>query len=655
MSTSTQPDPRPELWVCGDESGTPTIAGGPQDRYYLIVTVSMEGASLRQRFDDLANELRPLVTNPTKGLFHAKDDTPLTRDRVFALLGSHALTIDATIVDKTALPSDLLGRRVHRLYTLLWYHHILHTLPGLLRPASKVHLVIAEMGDASHKRAFRDAIAQATAATYVPAFEQAFAASGYRLSGEGAFHRVPALQFSYSDARTERLLQVADYCAWAIRRTLTENDERGYGEIRHLIRSERLLTITKKAGDTTAASLPAGLVGLMGGTGLVHAYAALTTYRIGPADSFQALLSFQEALLAETDETARAVSYVEAITLSDILYDEARAQGFLSFVGLLVDRVITDAPKALRATTALAQAARYALAHQGNMVLARGLLSSALYNRGVVFGRSGQDDEALRAYDEVIAASRNDDLPVITAQIAKARVNKANILRRRGDTAAAFDLYCRALESAAGVSADRFLFDEPVTNALHALSHLEVTDVQRAEMVYRSVVATPDFQAWACAVNNLAWLLRRQERMDDALALYRRALDSNDVYETPRAALSLGFLCLARREYDEADALLIRACAHPVTAPEAEFHRAQVFVATDRFAEAEDAVRRAIAGGNEQVLGRAYTLLGRLLHEKGDNDAAEDAYKQAIARGDPADAVAATSLLDGLRQDRETA
>jgi len=687
MPANSVQDPRREMWVCGDESGTLNPSRGLEDRYFLIVTVGMEGESLRQDFDGLAAQLRPIVGDATEGLFHASYDTPLTRDHVFALLGSRDLIIDASIVDKDAVPLELTGRLGYRLYTLLWYHHLIHVLPGLLNPTNKVHLVVAALGEYSRKQAFRDALAQATGAAYMPLYEKALVAVGYSLAGDDIHHRLPALRFSIGDARQDRLLQVADYCAWAIRRKLTRNDDRGYNEIRHLIRSERVLTIGKKATvHNPAAAVPLGLVSMTGLTGLTHEYAVSTEYRVGPADSFQALLALQEAI--QSGDTKRAIIYLEAIRPSDMWHDKDRFQGFLSFVGLLVDEVIADPSMALRATSTLAETARYALATHGHDLLPRAFLSAALYNQGLVLGRLGQDDDALRAYDEVITQPNDDRVSIIDAQIAKALVNKANIIRRRGEEVTAFDLYCRAVECSSGAGADMPLFDEPLANAVAALVNLATIDERRTEATYQRVIASGDLRAKASATNSLGlllrdrrdlagaeaafgqaiaanhpdispraantlgWLLRSQRRIAEAEGAYQRALDSGHVLEAPKAALNLGCLCLERGEHDTAEALLRHALAHSATAPEAEFHLAQVFAQTGRFAEVESAARRAIATSNQPIAGRAHTLLGWLLHKRGDRTAAEGAYQDAIATGDPEVAAQATHFLGVLYYER---
>ncbi len=152
---------------------------------------------------------------------------------------------------------------------------------------------------------------------------------------------------------------------------------------------------------------------------------------------------------------------------------------------------------ALRVTSVLMEMARHALASYGDDLLPRALLSTALYNRGVVLGKLGHDDEALPLYGEVIAQPVDDPAPIIEAQIAKALVNKANILRRRGDDNMAFDLYCRAVECSTNAGADMFLFEEPVANAVAALAQVASIDEHRAEAMYVRVIASGDLRAMA--------------------------------------------------------------------------------------------------------------------------------------------------------------
>jgi len=335
------PDPRPEIWLGGDESGGFDFAGRSGDAYFLIATVGIAGDSLRHDLEDVGAELRGVVGDPSIGRpFHAKDDTPLTRDRVFRLLATHQLMIDVSIVDKTTVPRELTSGGGHRLYTLSWYQHLAHALPGILHPVNKVRLSIAELGAYSRRQAFQSAINQATGVAYVPLLVDAMAAYGPEPPVENMY-AVPALMFGYGDARQDWLLQVADYAAWAIQRKLRRNDDRGYGEIRHLIRSERLVTITARAAaDRDPDPHLAGLHAWTGLDGLARGYEASSTYRIGPADSFQALLAFQGALRAE--DTATAVTYLASIRPADMDGNWARFRTYLTVVGLLADTVMHE-------------------------------------------------------------------------------------------------------------------------------------------------------------------------------------------------------------------------------------------------------------------------------------------------------------------------
>ncbi len=456
------PDPRLEIWLGGDESGSFDFAGRPGDAYFLIATVGIAGDSLRHDLEDVGTELRRAVGDPSIGRpFHAKDDTPLTRDRVFQLLASHRLMIDVSIVDKTMVPRELTSGGGHPLYTLLWYQHLAHTLPGILHPANKVRLSIAEMGTYSRKQAFQSAINQVTAVAYVPLIVDAMAAYGPEPPVENMY-AVPALMFGYGDARRDWLLQVADYCAWAIQRKLRKDDDRGYGEIRHLIRSERVVTITARpATDRDPDPQIAGLHSWTGLNALARGYEASGAYRIGPADSFQALLAFQGALRA--GDAAAAVRYLASVQPTDVDVRWERAPAYLTVVGLLADTVMHEPALALDATNSLAAWARHQLARDERDPLGRSLLAIALYNHGLTLGRLGEDADAVRAYDSLIGTFADADDARIRATVAKALVNKGHALRRLGDAWAGNASYGEAINRY-GDEKDP-AFDEPITKA----------------------------------------------------------------------------------------------------------------------------------------------------------------------------------------------
>lgn len=461
------PDPRPEIWLGGDESGGFDFAGRSGDAYFLITTVGMVGDSLRHGLEEVGAELRGVVGDPSIGRpFHAKDDTPLTRDRVFRLLATHQLMIDVSIVDKTTVPRELTSGGGHPLYTLLWYQHLAHALPGILHPANKVRLSIAEMSAYSRKQAFQSAINQATAVAYIPLLLDAMAVYGPDPPHENMY-AVPALLFGYGDARRDWLLQVADYCAWAIQRKLRRDDDRGYGEIRHLIRSERVVTIAARLGaDHDPAPQLVGLHSWTGLDGLARDYEASGAYRIGPADSFQALLAFQGAL--RTGDMATAVLHLTSIRPADVDGDWERFRTYLTAIGLLADMVMHERALAPDATAALAAWAQHQLARDEHDLLGRSLLAVALYNHGLTLGRLGADADAVRAYDSLIVAFADADEARIRATVAKAFVNRGHALHRLGDALMGNASYGEAIDRY-GDEEDP-AFDEPIAKARRAVT-----------------------------------------------------------------------------------------------------------------------------------------------------------------------------------------
>ncbi len=686
MSTTTDVDPRREIRVGGDESGGLDFSGHADGRYFLIVTVGSEGDALPRALAALATDLRAITGDPSVGQpFHASKDVRYIRERLFDVLAAHDVAIDASIVDKRAVPADLVGGRNtpgKHFFSLVWYHHLIHALPGLLSPACKVHLTIAELGAYSRKTALQTAVKQATGVAYAPLLIDAIEAAGVGWSEE-ALRRVPALMFSYADAKDEPLLQIADYCGWAIQRKLERDDDAAYAKIKHLIRSERYLTIKiKVAANKPVAAQAIGLGTWTGLEGGVHDYEAVSEYRVGPADSFQALLALQEALRLE--DLPRAIACLELIQPAALFRTEERVRGLLHFVGALTDQVLPDPELALRVTTILARVARHVARADADDLLGRALLSTALYNQALTLGRLGRDVDALRVYDDLIAEFHDAHVPVIDAQVAKAVVNRAHALRRRGDDRAAFDAYCQVI--ARYVDSTETLFDEPIIKALGGVADLGAIDARRAEETYRRAISSAHPQAAPRATNslglllkergdragaeelfrravasghraiapwaahNLGWLLREQDRGIEAEEAYRRAITFDDPHIGPKAALSLGWLRLARGEYAGAEASLrdVITSGHSDAAPEAMLHLAQILVLTGRDEEAGNAVRQAIATGHPLVAPRAEMSLGWLLQQGGDNSAAVAAYRRAIDSRQPDVVAMATRSLEQL-------
>jgi len=689
-----RPDPRPQLDVAGDESGSLDFSGRAGDEFFLVVTVGAEHNTLRDALDNLADDLQASLGDFAIGQpFHACEDTWPIRHRVFDTLASHDISIDATIVEKALAPPSLVGgphMPGKRFYRLVWYQHIIHVLPGLLNPACKVHLTIAELGAYSRKQAFQLAVNQATGLAYAPLLIDAMAAAGVGVGTEwpeDAFHHMPALMFDYADAKDERLLQAADYCAWAIQRKLKCIDDRSYRKLQSRIRSERHLTITETGGQHDGASVQTG--GPSSCTGLVgdmHKYEVSSTYNVGPADSFQALLGLQEAL--RRDDLAQAICYLEVIRLPDLSRQAERLRAFLHFIGALTDWATPHPELALRATTVLTQAARHMLQRDANDVLARVLLCAALYNHACALGHVQRDAEAMSFYGELIEQFGQVQEMPISAMVAKALVNRGHAFNQAGNIADATAAYCAVI--------DRFgdeqneAFDEPLSKALSCIDGNPLAEASYAETAYRRAIAAglPTSTAraayylgrilekrrdasdaetmyqramtsgdrWAAsrAAERLGWLLRERGNMVEADVAYQRAIDSGDPAVAAKAWLSVGWL---RQERDD-DAGAVEAFHQalssdfPNPASEAALYLGHMYQKQGDRLRAETAYRQAIGSGHQWIAPRAAVALGWLLLNEGDTLRAEPAFQQAIASGIAEVALAARVGFGRLLQEQ---
>lgn len=504
-------DLRREIQLCGDEAGTFDFRPSPHDRYFLIVTVAIPDSHIASELDALADHIRTKAGDDVVGdAFHAKDDTPLTRDQVFDLLAEHDLAVDATIVDKSTVPTRL-RRDLQAFYTLMWSQHLLHVLPGMLYPPAKVMLTAAEMGLRSKEPGFQAAIAMATAFSYMP-FIEALTPLVSPHAATNWLVNMPALGFTYANPQDNRLLQVADYCAWAIQRNLhrpdeTRNNEQWYGQIEHMIRSERFVTMEDK-GRAWAKTVPtfSGVMTLPKMRGTHNEFAVRSTYRRGPADSFQARLSMAHEIFA--GDLAGALDMLETIDFDNVFLD-VRFTTFIKLIALMHTAVEADPATAIRCTEVLAKATEclirrkdgppstqdlheliflasraqeglrgrpegartaevamrlceYALQHMPGDRAATALLVMAMYNRALRLGTS-QADEALVGYSQVIARFDEVADPPTAVTVARAYVNKGNLLRRRGERDRALACFLTVIDRHGHEPAE--LFHEPVVKA----------------------------------------------------------------------------------------------------------------------------------------------------------------------------------------------
>jgi hypothetical protein len=162
------PDPRREVWIAGDESGTLQFDNQPNDRYFLVATVAVDDPALWTELESLRLELgRTFSRTGRDKPFHANKDPGQIRHRVIDLMVRYGVVVEATLVDKTTLPVELRANRL-ALYTVMWAGHLARVLPRHFYPNPKVTLLLGELGAMSKVEACEMAVRNATGAAYLP-------------------------------------------------------------------------------------------------------------------------------------------------------------------------------------------------------------------------------------------------------------------------------------------------------------------------------------------------------------------------------------------------------------------------------------------------------------------------------------------------------
>jgi hypothetical protein len=286
------------------------------DRFLVVATVMIpRAARLSPKMRALRRAVLPYLDPGAPSYFHAKEDTPITRRQLLTLLDGQPLEIDITDLDKEDLPAPL---KPIELYSVAWYEHLVHALPGLLVPRySKILLQIARLHEAAQRQAFGAAFVEATMVGYVP-FMYWHSRNWPEHAGGGTnpgqqIYFGPSLIFGEQQASDRTLIQAADVVAWAARRKWAIGDASYYELLRPRVRSERLLRITP---NSLADRLPRYRVGVMlplkGARSFVHDYYAAADYEIGPADSFQRVVWTEQLLnVGKVAEAAAAAAGVD--------------------------------------------------------------------------------------------------------------------------------------------------------------------------------------------------------------------------------------------------------------------------------------------------------------------------------------------------------
>lgn len=183
-------------------------------RYFILTTVTVADHAIETDLLELRRELAWEDLQPA-GFFHAANDKQRVRDRVFAVLGRHNFQVDATILEKCKVNPRIRTTEA-RFYGFAWYAHLAGLIPALTPLWDEMLVIAASIGTGAMRSAFYS--------------ETSIAASN---NVQKAVVR-PAMW----PAASSLLLQVADYCAWALQRKWERADTRTYALIKDRIASE---------------------------------------------------------------------------------------------------------------------------------------------------------------------------------------------------------------------------------------------------------------------------------------------------------------------------------------------------------------------------------------------------------------------------------
>lgn len=206
-------------YIYADESGNFDFSGHQQaTRYFMLVSVALDENAIAPLENDLRNLQRELAWEGfslPKG-FHATTDKQYVRNRVFAVLPRHDFRIDATIIAKRKV-NPALHNTNERFYGFAWYAHLTGLVAALGGSYDEL-LITAASITGKMAAAFRSEVAIAE-------------------------RRLPAnavMKCDVADAASNPMLQVADYCAWALRRKWEREppDTRSYTQISNRIATE---------------------------------------------------------------------------------------------------------------------------------------------------------------------------------------------------------------------------------------------------------------------------------------------------------------------------------------------------------------------------------------------------------------------------------
>lgn len=203
-------------FLYADEAGCFAFTRHPQaSKYYIICTATTEDPSFGNQLLDLRRELIWKGV-PVGDYFHASPDKQKVRDEVFNLIKDAPIQVGATILEKSKAQAQTRVTDV-RFYQYGWYFHLSGIAKKIASAGDELLFTTASIGTKKQQAAFTSAVNDVVQQRVL-------------FKANWKTHFCPSM--------ADPLLQIADYCTWAIQRKWERGDDRAYKMIEHLINHE---------------------------------------------------------------------------------------------------------------------------------------------------------------------------------------------------------------------------------------------------------------------------------------------------------------------------------------------------------------------------------------------------------------------------------
>lgn len=203
------------IYVFADEAGDFAFTRAPNvSRYFIVCTLTAQSCAASDEIHELRRQLA-WEGHRLGQYFHASTDVQVVRDRMFALICKHDFNVQATIMEKSKAQAHTRTTN-HRFYQHGWFYHFKFGMGRHILPHDEILITAASVATKKGQAVFTDAVNDVVRQTI----------------------KRQQWRTSFWPCATDPMLQMTDYCTWAIQRRWERNDTRSYDLIKDRISYE---------------------------------------------------------------------------------------------------------------------------------------------------------------------------------------------------------------------------------------------------------------------------------------------------------------------------------------------------------------------------------------------------------------------------------